>query len=88
MTSKLLHVTHKEALTEKEAKLLTLLLNGINEIQNREYLMHELWAESGIMVISKNLDVLVSKLRKKLSLDENIKITNVHGVGYKLEVIE
>jgi hypothetical protein len=84
----LLHVTHKEALTEKEAKLLTLLLNGINEIQSRDYLMHELWAESGIMVISKNLDVLVSKLRKKLSLDENIKITNVHGVGYKLEVIE
>jgi|JI8StandDraft_2_1071088.scaffolds.fasta_scaffold07647_3 hypothetical protein len=87
LNRQLLHISHKESLTEKEAKLLTLLLNGINEVQNRDFLMHELWAESGIMVISKNLDVLVSKLRKKLSLDENIKITNVHGVGYKLEVI-
>jgi DNA-binding response OmpR family regulator len=40
------------------------------------------------MVVPKNLDVLVSKLRKKLSLDENIKIINVHGVGYKLEVVQ
>lgn len=88
LNRQLLHISHKESLTEKEAKLLTLLLNGINEVQNRDFLMHELWAESGIMVISKNLDVLVSKLRKKLSLDENIKITNVHGVGYKLEIVK
>jgi hypothetical protein len=87
LNRQLLHISHIESLTEKEANLLTLLLNGINEVQSRDYLMHELWAESGIMVVPKNLDVLVSKLRKKLSLDENIKITNVHGVGYKLEVV-
>ena len=84
----LLHIAHKESLTEKEAKLLSILLAGINEIQNRDYFMNEIWTDSGIMVVPKNLDVLVSKLRKKLSLDENIKITNVHGVGYKLEVME
>ncbi|MBK8056038.1 MAG: response regulator transcription factor [Saprospiraceae bacterium] len=82
----LLHIAHKESLTEKEAKLLSILLAGINEIQNRDYLMTEIWTDSGIMDVPKNLDVLVSKLRKKLSLDENIKITNVHGVGYKLEI--
>lgn len=82
----LLHVNQKESLTEKEAKLLLLLHTGQNEIQNRDFLMQELWAESGVMVVSKNLDVLVSKLRKKLILDENIRITNVHGVGYKLEI--
>lgn len=86
LNRQLLHISHKEALTEKEAKLLSLLSEGQNEIQNRDYLMNELWADNGILVVSKNLDVLVSKLRKKLSLDENIRITNVHGVGYKLEV--
>ena len=45
--------------------------------------MKEIWADSGLIVVSKNLDVLVSKIRKKLSRDERIKITNVHGVGYK-----
>jgi DNA-binding response OmpR family regulator len=48
--------------------------------------MNEIWAESGVLVVSKNLDVLVSKLRKKLIHDDKIKISNVHGVGYKLEI--
>ncbi|MBK6565618.1 MAG: response regulator transcription factor [Saprospiraceae bacterium] len=84
---KLLHPEENENLTEKELRLLTLLLEGIGEIQNRDFLMKEIWADSGLIVVSKNLDVLVSKIRKKLSRDERIKITNVHGVGYKLEVL-
>jgi len=35
--------------------------------------------------VSKNLDVLVSKLRKKIK-DDNLEITNVYGTGYKLEL--
>ena len=84
---KLLHPEENENLTEKELRLLTLLLEGVGEIQNRDFLMKEIWADSGLIVVSKNLDVLVSKIRKKLSRDERIKITNVHGVGYKLEVL-
>ncbi len=75
-----------EVLTEKEAKLLTIFLNQKDEILNRDFLMNEIWAESGVLVVSKNLDVLVSKLRKKLIHDDKIKISNVHGVGYKLEI--
>lgn len=84
---RLLHDVHDEILTEKESKLLSLLLTPINEVQSRSTLMQALWSESGILVVPKNLDVLVSKLRKKLRHDESIKITNVHGLGYKLEVI-
>lgn len=73
-------------MTEKEVKLLRLFLMSINQVLSREQLMAEIWGESGVMVISRNIDVLVSKLRKKLSTDESIKITNVHGVGYRLEV--
>lgn len=40
----------------------------------------------GIVVISRNVDVLVSKLRKKLSDDSSIKFINVHGKGYKFVI--
>lgn len=73
-------------LTDKEAKLLSLFVHAINQNLTREKLMAEIWGESGVMVISRNIDVLVSKLRKKLIEDERIKITNVHGVGYKMEI--
>jgi DNA-binding response OmpR family regulator len=46
--------------------------------------MKELWEAEGTVVISRNVDVLVSKLRKKLSDDHDLKFVNVHGRGYKL----
>ena len=45
--------------------------------------MKEIWEDEGIVVISRNVDVLVSKLRKKLSDDSSIKFINVPGKGYK-----
>ncbi len=48
--------------------------------------MKEIWEDEGIVVISRNVDVLVSKLRKKLSGDESIKIVNVPGRGYRFVV--
>lgn len=72
-------------LTDNENKLLLLLLSKPNEIVEREYLLKEIWENEGVFVISRNLDVLVSKLRKKLQNDPNIKIVNSHGKGYGLE---
>ena len=43
----------------------------------------EIWEDEGIVVISRNVDVLVSKLRKKLGDDSSFKFINVHGRGYK-----
>ena len=34
----------------------------------------------------RSLHVFITKLRRKLSEDERIRITNVRGVGYKLIV--
>ena len=76
----------KIELSEKENKLLNILLSKPNETVAREYLLKEIWENEGVFVISRNLDVLVSKLRKKLIADPAIKITNSHGKGYKLEV--
>ncbi|NBP69803.1 MAG: winged helix family transcriptional regulator, partial [Cytophagia bacterium] len=36
--------------------------------------------------VGRSLDVFISKLRKKLSKDPAVQITNIHGRGYKLEV--
>ena len=70
-------------LTEKETKALQLFAENRTQIVEREKLMKEIWEDNGIVVISKNVDVLVSKLRKKLSSDNSLKIINVPGRGYK-----
>jgi hypothetical protein len=72
------------ALSEKETKALKIFAENINQIVDREKLMKELWEDEGIVVISRNVDVMVSKLRKKLSADDSIKFINVPGRGYKL----
>ena len=73
-------------LSEKETKALKIFAENINQIVEREKLMKEIWEDEGIVVISRNVDVLVSKLRKKLSDDNSIKFINVHGRGYKFTI--
>jgi DNA-binding winged helix-turn-helix (wHTH) protein len=70
-------------LSEKETKALKIFSENINQIVERGKLMKEIWEDNGIVVISRNFDVLVSKLRKKLSDDNSLKFINVHGRGYK-----
>jgi DNA-binding winged helix-turn-helix (wHTH) protein len=71
-------------LSEKETKALKIFAENMNQMVEREKLMKEIWEDEGIVVISRNVDVLVSKLRKKLSDDKSIRFINVHGRGYKL----
>ncbi len=73
-------------LSEKETKALKIFVENINQIVDREKLMKEIWEDNGIVVISRNVDVLVSKLRKKLSDDIAIKFTTVPGRGYKFTI--
>ena len=70
-------------LSEKETKALKIFSENMNQIVEREKLMKEIWEDKGIVVISRNVDVLVSNLRKKLSDDNSIKFINVPGRGYK-----
>ncbi|MFC0774218.1 winged helix-turn-helix domain-containing protein [Terrimonas alba] len=73
-------------LSEKETKALKIFADNINQIVEREKLMKEIWEDKGVVVISRNVDVLVSKLRKKLIDDDSIKIINVPGRGYKFVI--
>jgi len=80
----LLKIEHKTiTLSEKETKALEIFAQNINQVVEREKLMKEIWEDEGTVVISRNVDVLVSKLRKKLSDDNSLKFINVHGKGYK-----
>ena len=73
-------------LSEKETKALKIFAENINQIVERGKLMKEIWEDKGLVVISRNVDVLVSKLRKKLIDDNSIKFVNVHGRGYKFMI--
>lgn len=70
-------------LSENETKALEIFAAHINQVVEREKLMKALWEDKGLVVISRNVDVLVSKLRKKLTDDPSVKFINVPGRGYK-----
>ncbi len=70
-------------LSDKESQLLKIFIANKNELVSRSQLMKEVWNDDGVL-ISRSLDVFVSRLRKKLKDDSTIQILNVHGAGYKL----
>jgi hypothetical protein len=70
-------------LTGKESDLLQLLSASANDTVEREDILKEVWGDEGVYV-GRTLDVFISKLRKKLELDSNVRIVNIRGVGYKL----
>ncbi|NNC95831.1 MAG: response regulator transcription factor [Chitinophagales bacterium] len=72
-------------LTNKEADLLLLLHETVNTTVEREVILNKVWGDEGDY-IGRTLDVFISKLRKKLEADPDVKIVNVRGVGYKLTI--
>lgn len=83
--NKLILDTEEIHLSQKECELLSFLAAHVNVVVKREELSKKIWEDHGVFV-GRSLDTYVSKLRKKLKADKRIKITNIHGVGYKLEV--
>jgi len=75
----------EKILTKKEAEVLKLLCEQQGKVLERELLTNMVWGDDNYFV-GRSLDVFITKLRKYLSLDDTVKITNVHGVGFKLEV--
>lgn len=72
-------------LTKKEAEILRLLCMHQDQVLQRELVLNMVWGDDNYFV-GRSLDVFITKLRKYLKADENVKIANVHGVGFKLEV--
>ncbi|CAL2057160.1 Transcriptional regulator [Tenacibaculum sp. 190524A05c] len=72
-------------LSKKECEILSIFISRPNEIIKREELTKKVWEDNGVFV-GRSLDTYISKIRKKIKEDTSIRLTNVHGVGYKLEV--
>jgi DNA-binding winged helix-turn-helix (wHTH) protein len=72
-------------LSRKECELLEILVANPNQIVRRDELEKRVWEDNGV-IVGRSLDTYISKLRKKLQDDDSIKITNIHGVGYKLDI--
>lgn len=82
---KLIHNQKEQVLTPKEAKVLSCFCKKIDQVIKREEILKEVWGENDYF-LGRSLDVFISKLRKYLKLDPKIKITNYHGVGFKLTI--
>jgi len=83
-----LALKHSEAsktLTQREADLLKFLIENKNQVLKRSDILERIWGEDDYF-LGRSLDVFISRLRKYLKLDENIKIENIHGVGFRFKV--
>lgn len=72
-------------LTGTETRVLHIFALSPNETIERSRLQKEIWEDEGV-IVGRSLDMFISKLRKKLEPDPNIRIVVIRGKGYKLEV--
>ncbi|MDO9510156.1 MAG: response regulator transcription factor [Bacteroidales bacterium] len=83
-TRQLLRAGDKEyRLTSKEAALLQVLCDNINEVVDRSLALRRVWDDDSYFS-ARSMDVYVTKLRKYFKTDPSVQILNVHGVGFKL----
>ncbi len=62
--------------------MLTLLLEAVNEVVTKEYLLDAVWPD--VETTEQSLTVAVSKLRKAFGAPRDAVIINVAGVGYRI----
>ncbi|MFT7614173.1 MAG: DNA-binding response OmpR family regulator [Parvicellaceae bacterium] len=78
------HASEDKKLTKKEAEILKILCENKDKVIERELVLNLVWGDDSYFN-GRSLDVFITKLRKYLKADESVKITNIHGVGFKLE---
>ena len=72
-------------LTATESRVLRIFAESPNLVIERNRIQKEIWEDEGV-IVGRSLDMFISKLRKKLEMDEGVKIVVVRGIGYRLEV--
>lgn len=76
---------NQQKLTSKEAELLKLLCQNMNNVLDRSVALNKIWYDDSYFN-ARSMDVYITKLRKYLKEDPNVELINVHGVGFKLIV--
>ena len=72
-------------LTEREAALLKLFLDNVNMVLKREKILTSLWGNDDYFS-GRSLDVFISRLRKILKEESNVKIENIPRIGFKMVI--
>ena len=72
-------------LSFRESRILLKLSQNPNSVVNAQEILLELWGDDTIYN-QRSLHVFITKLRKKMAHDKNIRIVNARSIGYKLIV--
>ena len=84
VTSQILQLEGKDTeLSHRESEILRMLVESKNNVVESKDILLQLWGDDSFFN-SRSLHVFITKLRHKLSADENIRIINVRGIGYKM----
>ena len=84
VTCQILQLDGKDAeLSHRESEILRMLVESKNQVVESKDILLQLWGDDSFFN-SRSLHVFITKLRHKLSADENIRIINVRGIGYKM----
>ncbi len=74
------NITHK--LTPREAEVLEYFALHPNVIMRREEILKKIWGKDDYFM-GRSLDVFITRLRKYLKEDPNIKIENIPSIGFR-----
>jgi DNA-binding response OmpR family regulator len=72
-------------LTSKEAELIKLFSDNRNKILSRSEILNSIWGSDDYF-LGRSLDVFISRLRKYFSADPDLKIANIHGIGFRFTI--
>lgn len=74
---------NSQSLTFREAEVLKFMADRTDQVIRRDELLKSIWGDDDYFM-GRSLDVFISRLRKYLSGDPDIRIDNVHGVGFRM----
>lgn len=74
-------------LKPKEFDIAVLFFQNVGQLISRERIMEDVWGRE-LMMTSRTLDTHMSQVRTKLQLklDNNVRLTTVYTIGYRLDV--
>lgn len=72
-------------LSPREADLLKMLCQHLNELMPREKALLSIWKEDNYFT-RRSMDVFMARIRKLLEEDKDIELISVHGSGYRLHL--
>jgi DNA-binding response OmpR family regulator len=72
-------------LTLKEAELVKFFSRNANKVLSRDEILQSVWGSNDYF-LGRSLDVFISRLRKYFGHDPDIRIVNLHGIGFRFNV--